>query len=78
MVINPVALLIGLVVFALIFMVARWAIAELAVPEPIGKVVLVLLVLCFLLWLISSLGLFGSFTTFRVGTVELLELGMPA
>jgi hypothetical protein len=70
MVLNPISLVIGLVVFACVFMLARWAIAELGVPDVPAKIIMVLLVLAFFLWLLGSVGLFGHFATVRVGGIE--------
>jgi hypothetical protein len=67
MVINPIALIVGLIVFVCLFWVVRWAMGEMGVPPTIAKVINVLLVLIFVLWLLSSLGVLGGFGTVRVG-----------
>lgn len=60
MVIDPVYLIVGLLVWGLIGYVVRWAMGALAVPHPIDKVVMVVLVILFVLWLLSALGLVMS------------------
>lgn len=60
MVIDPVYLLVGLLVWGLIGYVVQWAMGALGVPHPINKIILVILVILFVLWLLSALGLVSS------------------
>jgi hypothetical protein len=57
MVIDPVYLLVGLLIWGLIGYVVHWAMGAMGVPPPIDKVIIILLIILFVLWLISALGL---------------------
>lgn len=57
MVINPVHLVIGVVVFVCLFWIARWGLAEMGAPPTVTKVVLVLLGVIAFVWLLGALGI---------------------
>jgi hypothetical protein len=56
-IVDPVYLLVGLLVWGLVGYLVQWAMGALGVPHPVDKIVLVLLVVFFVLWLVSALGL---------------------
>lgn len=69
MVIDPISLIIGIIVFVCLFMVARWGMAKMGVDPIIYQVVIILLSVIFIVWLLQDLGLFHRLGVIKVGAL---------
>lgn len=67
MVIDPISLILGIVIFVCIFMVARWGMAKMGVDPIVYQIVMILLTVLFIVWLLQDLGLFHRLGVIRVG-----------
>lgn len=57
--VNIIHLVVGLFVFAIAFVLIRWGVGRLAIPEPFGTLAYCALGLLFILWLLQTFGIFG-------------------
>lgn len=54
---EPISFLIWLIVLALVVYLLMWVLGQLALPQPVRTVIVVLVALVILVWLVNRFGL---------------------